>query len=252
MLKQARFLSLFLLAFVMSCRPSAEIRTSATRQYIFSDSSNSLVDSSVWKMITPYRDSLNLTMNELLAYSAQPLTKGNPEGLLGNFAADACHQQALAKCMELGIPPQDFTFLNNGGLRVSLPKGAILRKNIFELMPFENELVVLSLDGNQLTELLANIAGRGGAPVSGMMMEIHDKKAVGVKIHSMAVDNTKSYRVLTSDYLAGGGDNLEFLKNIKKENLNLKVRDAMIYYLQDLQKKGDTLKVILDGRIHNN
>ena len=49
----------------------------------------------------------------------------------------------------------DFCLLNNGGLRTSLPQGNITRRKIFELMPFENELVVVTISKEKMTDLKA-------------------------------------------------------------------------------------------------
>ena len=198
-------------------------------------------------MIKPYKDSLDKIMNTVLGFSFNALVKSTPEGLLGDFAADACSEIAKNISKKNNIQNQDFTFLNNGGLRTSIPKGNITRRNIFEVMPFENELVITSLNGLQTNQLINFIAEHGGTPVSGITMKIDNKKAIEVKINGFPLDSTKSYRVLTSDYLANGGDNLSFLKIAKKEKLNIKVRDAMIYYLEELNKRGDSLNIQIDG-----
>ncbi len=251
MIKQVRLLSLLLFLLIGACRSTSIVQHIETKQYVFSDSSNTLIDSIAWKMIKPYHDSLDKIMNVVLAYTNQALIKGTPEGLLGDFAAESCSEQSKITAKKMGISNQDFTFLNNGGLRTSIPKGNITLRNIYEVMPFENVLVIVTLNGNQTNQLVNYIAEHGGSPVAGLQMKIDTKKAVEVKIDGNFLDSTKSYRVLTSDYLANGGDNLVFLKNAKKESLNLKVRDAMIYYLEGLNKKGDTLNIQLDGRIRN-
>jgi len=251
-IQQGRYALLLFLVFILSCKSISTIQRVESKQYVFSDSSNSEIDSSAWKLIKPYRDTLDITMNQVIAYSNQALIKGNPEGLLGDFAADACSNIAKSTSIKLNINSQDFTFLNNGGLRTSLPKGEITRRNIYELMPFENELVIVNLSGEQALQLLNFIADHGGSPVSGITMKIENKKAIDIKINGFSFESSKKYKILTSDYLANGGDNLTFLKNAKKESLNLKVRDAMIYYLEELNKKGDSLNIKLDGRIRNN
>jgi 2',3'-cyclic-nucleotide 2'-phosphodiesterase (5'-nucleotidase family) len=116
-------------------------------------------------------------------------------------------------------------------------------------MPFENALVMLELSGRQTNQLLQYIATRGGEPVAGLRMQIVDKNPLQVEIRSQVFDSTKTYHVATSDYLANGGDNLDFLKDCKRTNLNLKVRDAMINDLQARTLSGDTLTIQTDGRI---
>jgi 2',3'-cyclic-nucleotide 2'-phosphodiesterase (5'-nucleotidase family) len=233
-----------------SCSKIYVVENKTTSQYIFNDSLNSKTDSSTLTYIQPYKEQLAGIMSEVLIESAQALTKGNPEGILGDYCADACQRQSIIRSRELGLPSPDMSILNNGGLRVSLPKGNITMGNIFELMPFENSLVLLELSGTQLLELLNFIAEKNGTPVSGVKFIIKDKKATSILINNSDFNVEKKYWVATSDYLANGGDNLVFLKKVsRKENLNLKVRDAFVNDLRMISKENKLLKVELDGRI---
>ncbi len=246
---RAVFLPMLLLSLLLACKPVLVVNQIETSQYKFSDSSNNAIDSGIFSMIAPYKATLDKTMNEPLAYTRTALVKGQPESALGDFSADACFQQIKNVCDTLHVPVPDFLFLNGGGLRTSIPQGTIYRRTIYEVMPFENALVMLELSGRQTNQLLEYIASRGGEPVSGLHLQIVDKHAQQVEIHAQAFDSTKTYCVATSDYLANGGDNLDFLKDCKRTNFNLKVRDAMINYLQALTHSGDTLTIQTDGRI---
>ena len=81
-------------------------------------------------------------MARVLAESAQPLEKKQPEGKLGDFVADACLQES---CALTGVI--DLALFNHGGLRRSLPMGCNNVGDVYELMPFDNELVVITLRG---------------------------------------------------------------------------------------------------------
>lgn len=244
------FLLLVLYSALCSCSKIYVVDKKTTAQYVFNDSINSKTDSSTLTYIQPYKEQLAGLMSEVLVESAQPLSKGYPEGLLGDYCADACQRQSIIRSKELGLPSPDLSLLNNGGLRVSLPKGNITVGNIFELMPFENSLVLLELSGVQLLELLNFIAEKNGTPISGVKFIIKDKKATSILINNSEFNVEKKYWVATSDYLANGGDNLVFLKNVsRKENLNLKVRDAFINDLRLISKENKILKVEIDGRI---
>ena len=78
-------------------------------------------------------------MNEVLTYSKINLTKKGSESLLGNFVTDLCLEQFSDQA--------DICIMNNGGLRFPLPKGEVTIGDIYKLMPFENKLVVLELNG---------------------------------------------------------------------------------------------------------
>ncbi|MNT33704.1 Trifunctional nucleotide phosphoesterase protein YfkN precursor [compost metagenome] len=139
-----------------------------------------------------------------------------------------------------------------GGIRVDVPKGAIKLSNIFELMPFENELIAFTLKGTDVQELINFVAATNGQPVAGIRLKIKNKKPVDVFIKGKPFDPQKTYIVLTSDYIAGGGDNALGFKNpIEKKVLGLKVRQAIINYVKANQAAGKTLNPKLDGRIVN-
>lgn len=145
----------------------------------------------------------------------------------------------------------DLCLLNNGGLRATLPKGEITRGKIFELMPFENELVVLTLSGAQTKELFIVLAKFGGMPVSGINIGIADDRPDEVFINDIPFDSSKTYKVVTSDYLANGGGKLQFFNNpLKREDLGIKLRDAIIAYIIEEREKGNKLTSGYDGRIH--
>lgn len=88
------------------------------------------------------------------------------------------------------------------------------------------------------------IATKGGAPVSGIQLRIQDSVATNVFINNVALDTTKIYRVLTSDYLANGGDAFPFVTDKNWDAVNLKVRDALIEYLISQTKAGKKLMLI--------
>jgi len=117
-------------------------------------------------------------------------------------------------------------------------------------MPFENEMVLLTLNGATTLKLINFIAAKGGMPVSGLTMHIQDSKVTEAKIQGMPFDSTKSYVVATSDYLANGGDNLSFLVDAEKKIVTgLKLRDLLIQYLEEKNKKGEKLSAKIEGRI---
>lgn len=205
-------------------------------------------DSAIIQAYLPYKAQMEAEMNQVIGHSEVQMPKVDtiPESLLGNFFADATLQQARKY-----DPSIDFAMPSTkGGIRVALPKGNIALSNIFELMPFENELIAFTLSGAEVQNLLNFIAATNGQPVSGLRMKIRNKKPEGVLINGKAFDPGKTYRVLTSDYIASGGDNARGFKNpLDKKVLGLKVRDALIGYVKDNEAAGMTINAKLDGRI---
>jgi 2',3'-cyclic-nucleotide 2'-phosphodiesterase (5'-nucleotidase family) len=205
-------------------------------------------DSLINATIAPYKSQLDKTMNEVLAVSEQNLFKAQPEGLLGDLVADVILKKARQFCAD--SCKVDICVLNNGGLRNPLPKGNITRGNIFQLMTFENEIVILTLNGNEVKELFDFIANKGGIPVAGMRMKIKNQMPNEVLIGEKSFNVRNFYTIATSDYLANGGDNMSFFTNAcRKTVTGKKIRDAIIEYLSEESEKGNTIKVQTDGRI---
>jgi 2',3'-cyclic-nucleotide 2'-phosphodiesterase (5'-nucleotidase family) len=208
-------------------------------------------DSSIIKTYLPYKIKLDAEMNKIIGYSEVVLTKQSaiPESVLGNFFADAVFNQA--KKIESNI---DFTVpTTKGGLRNDVAKGAITVANIFELMPFENELVLFTLKGEDALNFINFVAKTNGQPAAGLKMNINNGKPENIIINGKAFDVKQNYQVLTSDYIASGGDDaVGFSNPIAKRNLNLKIRDALLKEVTQLQTEGKTINAKLDGRITKN
>ena len=215
-------------------------------------------NSELTDMVAPYKNSLDSTMNELIATSEIEMSTGSPQGLLGNWACDLSLKIGNEYYKNISEFPADFSLLNNGGLRTSLPKGDITRRKIYEIMPFENELVVITLSPKKTAELFKFIAAKTvkggnrkqGVPVSGnVSLYIKEQLPVEVLIDSATL-KLKNYRVITSDYLANGGDNMSFFLNpVKYEKLGIKLRDAMLLHCAQETIKGKALTSNLDKRI---
>lgn len=209
------------------------------------------MDSTIVKLYRPYKNILEKDMNRVLAVSDVELGKGKPESLLTNFLADLLLEQGkvVAQNNELKLTPS-VSFFNYGGIRSSLPKGEITVGNIFELMPFENEMVLLELKGKQMKAFLDYIADHGGGSVGGVKMLIANDKATDVKIGGEKIDYNKNYCLVTNDYVAAGGDGLEMLEeNQQFINSGVKIRDAIIVHLEELGNKNQHISPKLDGRI---
>lgn len=210
-------------------------------------------DSSTSRLIAPYKRDEERLMNEVLGKTdvAMVKEKDKPESLLGNFVADVLFKKTSEKYMPSDRRSPDICLLNNGGLRNSLPKGEITRGKIYELMPFDNEIVVVTISGEKMKDLLNYVAGAGGVPVAGMKMGIKGKVPMNVLIGGQPVDDKKTYKVITSDYLANGGDKMTFLASpIAMETTGYKIRDALIDYFKAETANGHIVTAAMDGRIY--
>jgi len=207
-------------------------------------------DSILVAEIAPYKIKMDASMTEVLAVSSEKMEKGQPESALGNFVSDLCMEVINNNPGSFTANPADFCVLNNGGLRSSLPAGNILLKNAFELMPFENELVIVTLKGASMEKLFNYISEKGGVPVSNLRMKLNPTGYTDVNINNLPFNSEATYRVLTSDYLANGGDSMNmFGDSLSVEPTGIKVRDAIIRYLRDQKNAGQVINPKTDGRI---
>jgi 2',3'-cyclic-nucleotide 2'-phosphodiesterase (5'-nucleotidase family) len=203
-----------------------------------------LYDTAIANMIAPYKQKLDAQMNEVIGEAESTLTKELPDGTLGNFVADACLVYA-----QNNNATADFCVLNSGGVRIpTIQKGAITVGKIYELMPFDNMIEVVELDGAACKELFAWIAKWKGAPVSGIELTLENGEATNVKIKGEPFNESKTYFVATTDYIANGGDGANMFAKGKRSNYNYKLRDAIIDYVKTKQ----TIKANNNGRIKQN
>ena len=220
---------------IVSCSPSYNLQSYEDEVIAI----EAPIDSTILNIILPYQNSIEAQMNEVLCISKMEMKKGKPESLLGNFVTDLCLNYADAH----------ICVMNTGGLRSILPKGNITRGDIYTLMPFENELVILELDIESLKGLVDYIIKRGGEPFSGMTLKASSKGYDIEEISEMedffGFNKGDKIRVLTSDYLANGGDKMWFFKDKEQIKVGIKLRDAII----DHCSKSDTISSELDNRL---
>lgn len=205
-------------------------------------------DESFKVFLQPYKVLLEKEMNEVIGFAVQDLKIHGPESLLSNFSSDVYRQVAATTIQS----PVDIAIVNLKGLRAPVPAGNITVSRIFELMPFENELVVLWVRGEELLSLFDFFASIGGEGVSGMKMGIREGKAVEVTIGEVPIDKDKVYVVATNDYLAEGNDGMLQLKNAtKRVNTGIKIRDMLIEYIRNESEAGRKIDPKLDGRVYS-
>jgi 2',3'-cyclic-nucleotide 2'-phosphodiesterase (5'-nucleotidase family) len=239
-------LFIFSLLLSISCQKKASFSSISESHFIINSKS---IDSAIFRTISPYKLSHDANMQIVIGQSEKALLKADLESTLGNFFCDAVMietKKYLAKDSVL----LNAAVFNKGGLRNPLPQGNITIGNIFELMPFDNEVVILKLSGVQLKNMVDKISEKGGIPISGIRIIIKDNKPTQATINGQSIDESKYYWVVTSDYLANGGDNYIFFKNaIEKKTTSILLRDMIITHCKSLTKKGELIKSQLDGRI---
>jgi 2',3'-cyclic-nucleotide 2'-phosphodiesterase (5'-nucleotidase family) len=241
------YVLLFLLA-ISSCKNSEKQLVKITAKNIAIDNTIKASEEIVW-IISPYKGKLISEMQEVLCYSPKEMVKndGNMQSSLGNLMADMCFEMANPIFKEKTNESIDFVLFNHGGIRANIPAGNITKAHAFKLMPFDNEFVVVTLSGEKVLELVDYfIKNKKAHPVCKNVQLTIGENYNHLKIKGETFDKNKSYNVLTTDYLQGGGDKMNFFKRPKQRILlNYKMRDAIIDYF----RKKDTLHTAIDNRI---
>lgn len=199
-------------------------------------------------MLAPYKAKVDSIMYRVVGTAAVSMDKSRPESLLSNLIADVLREAAG----QVQGGPADMGLVNVGGIRNVLTEGPITCDNIYEILPFENALCVLTLKGTDLKLLFENIAARGGEGVSGVKMEItKDGKLLKATVGGQPVEDDKRYTVATIDYLADGNDGMTALpqaeKRICPEGATL--RSLFMQYVERQAAAGKKVTSRMEGRI---
>ena len=242
------YLILFLLVLAVSCQKQKwEIVEFSTTKIAIDSTTNAGANQDFIAFLQPFKEELALKMSAVIGQSAQAMRASRPESLLSNFSADMLRSEAESR---LNIPI-DIGIMNMGGLRTEIPQGDITVGNIYELMPFENELVVLWLRGDKLGGLLNSIASVRGEGVSGVRMGIENGEALNPTINGEPLDLERIYVIATSDFLAEGNDRMAQLAEYEKiQIVGITIRKLFMEHIKNETAKGNKINSQLDGRIY--
>ncbi len=201
-------------------------------------------DTALVNMLLPYSGDVSRMMKKVIGFSTTTMYKKQPESVLGNFMADCIKEMAEVKFQT----KVDVGFMNQGGIRAEINKGNIALGNVYELMPFDNLVVLQRVKGDVLEKFIQRIAADGGWPISkNSSFVIQSKKAIEIYINGKPLDMNTIYTVANTDYIANGGSNADMLKGIPMQNSGYLLRDALVDYIENLTKQGKPV----DGKIEN-
>jgi 5'-nucleotidase len=174
-------------------------------------------------LIAAYKKQAEPLMNRPVGQITAEVTRKNGPGgqsALGGMIADSMVEAAR----KLG--KADIGFMNPGGIRSDLPfqnNGQVRFADIFTVQPFGNELVVLTLTGAQIEGILKEQYKPDGNTIlqasdgfsyswrqaPGKPIEI---VAGSVKLNGQPLVASQPYRVVTNNFLVGGGDSFQGFK----------------------------------------
>lgn len=199
--------------------------------------------------IKPFRERIQEDMEKVLSYAPKDMNKndGELETTIGNLMADFVKSQSEPVYKKRTGKSIDICILNHGGIRAAIPKGAIKTRTAFNVMPFENSIVVAELTSENMHALVDYLAeAKRAHPISGLTIKLDSNyNILEALVNGKPIEDGKTYTVVTSDYLQNGGDRMNFLKDpVSLDVLDYKIRNAMIDYFKSV----DTIPARLDGR----
>ncbi len=204
------------------------------------------------KVIGKYKpavDSLLIPIGE----SVHELKSRGPESELSNLAADimlAYGTEFLQKSTGNADAKVDISLTNFGGIRASMPGGEITSFDIISIFPFDNKLMIIDLEGKYVRELMENFAKRGRVEaMGGVRLKIEKPNLLECTVGGEPIDDSKVYKLVTIDFLLGGGDSVYALKyGTDTVDTGVYMRNVVIDYIKGLAAQGKKVEASIDGR----
>ena len=198
------------------------------------------------KLIAPYKEKLDDRMNQKISHTMIELNRMGDNSNLGALLSDYLLEGANDWAVKNKMPKVDAAILNIGGIRNNISEGDILVRNIFEVMPFENEMVIVKMKGEDIQGIFDYYEKhQKNNPVAQLNIIVKDGKLVEGLINGERPQIGKTYYIATSDYLAMGGDSMYFFEKGETVKTDVILRNLFLEYF----RKNPEVKVKNDVRL---
>lgn len=231
-----------------SCRPSYEVTHVEGTTIPVDTTWDAAPDAEAVALLAPYKAKVDSMMQHVVGQAAVDMDRYRPESPLSNLVADVLRQAAVPVIGR----EADMGLVNMGGIRAPLSHGAVTTADIYEILPFENSLCVLTLKGSVLRSLMGDIARRGGEGVSGVSLTIsRDGKLLNATVGGRSIEDERLYTVASIDYLADGNDGMYSLLGADARQCppDATLRSLFMNYVEQQTAQGKALTSGTEGRI---
>jgi 5'-nucleotidase len=205
-------------------------------------------DPEITKLINKYEEKVAPIINQVVGTAKTTISaeqNASGESALGNLIADA--QRTAMKT--------DFAFMNPGGIRADVEQGEVTWGELYNVQPFSNQLVKMTLTGEQIRKLL-NQQWQSNQTrmlqISGLTYTWDASKPIGDKVvdiylpNGAKLDPNAEYTVTANSFLADGGDNFTVFTEGKNREVGPVDLDALVDYIKQLPQPFDAH---IEGRI---
>jgi 5'-nucleotidase/UDP-sugar diphosphatase len=210
-------------------------------------------------LLQPFVDEVDTRLSEIIGQATETLPDDEvrfQETPLGNMIADSM----LWFTKNLDV---DFAVQNGGGIRADLPEGPIAIKQLHEILPFNDSVVVVTLKGSDVQLLFDHMGaispGAGAFPQVSEGVRFSINRATGkcedILINGEVIDTDRTYRIVTNSYLVAGGDGYKvFLQAIEKHDTGAVQTDVLEEYIRHIgeiieRKSSERIKIISSRRL---
>lgn len=185
-------------------------------------------------------------MDVIIGEASMNITKmgTGTQNLIGNLVCEAMKDYTEA----------DFSFMNLGGIRDELLAGQISYRNVFSVMPFDNQIALIEVDGRFLKEIIeTRVSGsRHGLRTAGIKVIINRKRENFNRISNLLIGGEpwqadKIYKIATSDFLLQGNAGLALLTKVPESKITRYeqgLRDVIVEYI----KNNSPVSAVIDDR----
>lgn len=197
-------------------------------------------DPAMVDLIAPYRAEVRKW--ELpIGRSAVQLTVERRREELGFWVSDVLYEEVP----RLTGRQLDAFFMNSAGTRATLPKGEVSYRTVAEILPFDNTVVIFTLDAAQVRRLAEHLAKSDGTNSITQMTVTGDadRRLLDVTIGGKPLEEGRTYVLGTNNYLASGGGGFDFLPGWPHEETSVVVREAVADHVRRLHAEGREIQM---------
>ncbi len=204
-------------------------------------------DAATQDLIALAENNVGSKIKEFIGTTSIPLLRKqnlSGESNLGNLVADAFKAAMDA----------DLAIHNIHGLRADIFEGTITKGDAFSALPFANTLVLVSLTGQDIYDLLeqqwigtdSNILQVSGISYTYKLANPLGKKIELIQLNNKPINKDTIYTIATTDFLANGNGIFSVMKKGKILGYGKSDQESLIEYI----KKLDPLFAVeIEGRI---